>query len=342
MRQQRVRWLPFPPEKGERQWDWVGENLYGDNPFQSSAWGEYKKNWGWEPQRWVASNENQEVVGSLQLLKKPLPMGRSLLWAPGGPLFDFQRMAPEDFKILISAGLREICRMNRAVYARFYSFQSPSPPMVRGFSDLGRTPSRRLGSGTTVEVDLSLSEEQLLSGMARKHRYLVRRFGGNSIQWHWGKDDALINNLESLHREMSSRKNVLATKNEDSRSLVSAFQDNILILIGSLGREAVTGCMVLLKGRSAFYWRAATTPKGREISAAYPMIFQLFKLLKARAIEHFDFGGILPRSPSAAGINHFKKGFGGKVVEYVGEWEWANPSWVRWGVNTWMAWRRNE
>lgn len=335
-----ARWSPFPPGSDE-DWDRIGEGLPGDNPFQSAAWGRYKQNYGWEPQRWIAADEERGVVGALQLLKKNLPFGRSLIWAPGGPQVGFQGTVPEDLEDLFSEGLGEICRANRAAYARVYSFQPPSSSAAGAFSGFGPPPSCKLGSGTTVELDLALSSEQLLAGMDRKHRYLVRRFGEGSLEWRSGREEGLVADLCRLHQEMSSRKKVWAADPEDLRSLVSAFGEKILVLTGAIGGEAVSGCMVLLKGRSAFYWRAATSPKGREVSAAYPMIFELFKLLKTRGVERFDFGGILPGDPSAEGVDHFKKGFGGKIVEYLGEREWAaSPNWVRWGVNAWAKHRK--
>lgn len=86
------------------------------------------------------------------------------------------------------------------------------------------------------------------------------------------------------------------------------------------GRPA-TSCLVLTLADKAFYLLAATGTDGRRISAAYAMVFKLFELLKSRGVTRFDFGGIDPLSPSARGVDHFKRGFGGEIVEYLGEWE---------------------
>jgi len=63
------------------------------------------------------------------------------------------------------------------------------------------------------------------------------------------------------------------------------------------------------------------------------MIVQLVSVLQGCGITHFDFGGIDPVSPSAQGVNHFKRGFGGNIVEYLGEWEVASSELIRRGVN---------
>ncbi len=335
-----MHWKPFPAERGGAEWDSLLAGAYDDNPFQSSAWANYKRRMGWQPQRWIAEGNGNRILCAVQLLRRPLPLGRSLLWAPGGPVINFPESADEDWGDILSAGLKEIGQAHRAAYVRFYLLQSSSERAIQGLSRFCRPPRRRLGSGATVQLDLSLSMEQLQTGMDKKHRYLVRRLEENGFRWEWGTSESLISDLGRLHAEMSYAKRTLAVDRGDLQRLASAFRENAPTLVGYVGDEAVTACLVLLKGQSAFYWRAATARKGREISAAYAMIPQLFKLLSSRGVRRFDFGGILPGTPSAAGINHFKQGFGGKTVVYLGEWEWSNSSWIRWGVNAWVASRR--
>ncbi len=67
--------------------------------------------------------------------------------------------------------------------------------------------------------------------------------------------------------------------------------------------------------------------------AAYAMVVKLLASLKEKGITQFDFGGIAPASLAASGVNHFKRGFGGELVEYLGEWEWVVSPSVRWGAN---------
>lgn len=325
-------WKQLSPEE-EAGWDGLLERASDDNPFQSDAWARYKRRSGWEPQRWTASAAGGAVICSLQLLKKNLPLGRTVIWVPGGPVVGFPGAEHGDLKPLLQEGLRRICQSNRAIYARFYSLQPSAPETRRVLSGLCAVPKRRLGSGATVAIDLTLSEGELLGRMDKKHRYEVRHLEEGALRWEWGTSAAQLAGFGRLHSEMAAAKNVSAADKADLSRLVSEFGENSRILIGYSGNEPVTGCLVLIKGKGAFYWRAATARKGRELSASYAMVWELLKRLKAAGIERFDFGGILPGVRSAEGINHFKQGFGGKIVEYAGEWEWAPVSWVRWGVN---------
>jgi lipid II:glycine glycyltransferase (peptidoglycan interpeptide bridge formation enzyme) len=78
---------------------------------------------------------------------------------------------------------------------------------------------------------------------------------------------------------------------------------------------------------------AATNEMGRKISAAYAMISELFVNLKSKGVEVFDFGGIDPGNLNAQGVDHFKKGFGGKIIEHLGEWESIPSETLRFFLN---------
>ena len=329
-------WKQLTPEESAG-WDRLLDRAGDDNPFQSEAWARYKEKAGWEAQRWTASAGDGTAACALQLLKKNLPLGRSLIWVPGGPMTGFPGTGGGDPGSFFREGLREICRSNQAVYARFYSLQPSVPETREILSGLCAAVQHRVGSGTTVKIDLTLPEEELLKRMEKKHRYEVRRLKDGTLRWDWGNSAALLKDLGRLHAEMAAAKKVAAADTRDLSRLMEEFGQNARILAGYDGSEPVTACLILLKGKSAFYWRAATARKGRELSASYAMVWEVLKRLKGAGIERFDFGGILPGVRPAEGINHFKQGFGGEIVEYLGEWEWASAPWVRWGVNAWVA-----
>ena len=112
-----------------------------------------------------------------------------------------------------------------------------------------------------------------------------------------------------------------------------ALGSKVLILVGYMDNQPVTGCLVLVFGSNAFYMMASTGTQGREVSAAYAMFERLMQELIERGVTDFDFGGIDPARSEAAGVNHYKCGFGGELVEQLGEWESAPSEWFRLAVN---------
>ena len=180
--------------------------------------------------------------------------------------------------------------------------------------------------------------------MRAKHRYYVKQSLTERIHWVAGNDPVLVQELGRLYAEMAGDKglNLLPSSAADLARLCDTLREHALVVAGFVEGHAVTACLVLTFGVKAFYWRAATGRAGRELSASYAMIYQLLEHLQKLGVAELDFGGIVPRSAAMAGINHFKQGFGGEPVQYLGEWEWAHSWWLRWGANLAIRRRRDQ
>jgi hypothetical protein len=92
---------------------------------------------------------------------------------------------------------------------------------------------------------------------------------------------------------------------------------------------AFRGCTHI--GEKAWDLFAATTVKGRNLYASYPLFWKLIEHCRNIGITSYDMGGIDPQANE--GVYHFKKGTGSKEIEYLGEWEWATSDLMRLAVN---------
>lgn len=309
--------------------------------WQSYGWGEYRRAFGWVPERWVARDGNGKPVCCLQALNKRLPLNRVVAWVPGGPMFGFPGTVPGAAGELVSGWLDEARRGTPLVYARFHVNRRHCPGAAYSLSQTCRRPVFKINSGFTVQVDLAPSLDELRSGMTAKHRYYAKQAEAAGLGWKFGNTGELARDTALVHREMVRKKGLTDLRCDGATlsAIDRGFGDGALFLLGYRNGSPVTACLVLIEGDVALYLLAATSPEGRTTSAAYAMIVQLFEILKSRGITRFDFGGLAPRSPAAAGVDHFKRGFGGQVVEYLGEWEWAAAESVRWAANFLVKWR---
>jgi lipid II:glycine glycyltransferase (peptidoglycan interpeptide bridge formation enzyme) len=114
---------------------------------------------------------------------------------------------------------------------------------------------------------------------------------------------------------------------------LSKLYGDITVFTGYIDGKPVSSCLLLNFRQKSFYFMAASGKRGRDIYASYAMIYKLFEHLKKQGVIEFDFGGIDPSSDFSKGVTHFKKGFGGDLVEYLGEWDWASSRWLRLAVN---------
>jgi|GEM_PF-845465 len=337
-----VTWELVEQPSDLEEWDRALEQCAAGSVFQSYKWGEYKRAAGWVPMRWIAWNADKAVVAMCQILTKSYPAGVMVGWAPGGPVPRFSATPAQDLARVVRGLLDEMNGLRKRVSLRFDSHLPLDSATAHAFGQACKRPIACLNSGYSIRVDLTKPMDVILQRMTAKHRYYVKKALGKPIQWKTGNDPSLVRALCDLHAEMVQHKGLASQGNSfaDLSYFCATLGDHATILAGYVDDEPVTSCLTLTFGQKAFYLMAATGRRGREVSAAYAMVYHLLEHLQKRALTELDLGGVTPRSHLAGGVDHFKRGFGGELLEYLGEWEWANAEWLRWGMNLAVRFRR--
>lgn len=307
--------------------EWWNEQLLraaDASVFQSFEWGEFKRGEGWTPQRFVRRDARARIVGLVQLLVKRLPCGPAVCWAPAGPVVRFDGAgADADIPSLLMA-IRAAQRWN---LVRFDCTVAQGDAVAAEFAAHCRRPAVRLNSGATIRFAIPADPAAFTAQMTSKHRYYVRKAQREQLRFEADCGDGTLAGFERLHRDMSAGKQLALHAVSAGRlaTLRDALgRDRMTLLTGYLAERPVTACLTLDFGPKSFYFLAASGQEGRKIGAAYAMLPHLVEVLQRKGVREFDFGGISPDSGSRAGVDHFKKGFGGEIVETVGEWEWSN------------------
>ena len=297
--------------------------------YQSFGWGEYKAYSGWKVCRLTAML-NGKTVAMAQILVRYFALGVALAWVPGGPVGSIEALGESFAKTLRAAlGVRHL-------YCRINSMREETAASCLSLLSTGWSrPVSRLVSGKSVKVDLGQLEKDWLFSINKKHRYYVKKSSSALISWVHGETDSLREDIVWLTRQLREDKkaNLHVMDAEMLVRLGSCLPGSIQILVGYLEGLPVTGCLTLVMSEKAYYATAATVGLGRKVSAAYNMVAVLRGLLIARGVTHFDFGGINPGVHSASGVDHFKRGFGSREIRYLGEWDWATPSILRYVAN---------
>lgn len=326
-------------------WDRTVCEAHDRNAFQSYAWGEYKRAVGWVPTRWIVRDSDGTPLAVAQILERSVPGGLTVCWSPGGPVWGYPRCSPHVVAAVLD-GLQASCQSRgRWTYTRFCSQDVFTEGLAQACGQVFRRPSFGLTSGFTIRVNLTQPLDRILQEMRPKHRYYVKRALAEPIRWEAGNHPGLVQALTRLTADMARDKGLRLSDpdGEDLARLCQTMGEAVVLLAGHNMREqVVVACLVLVYGGKAFYLKAAAGREGRASSVSYAMIYQLFEYLQKRGITEFDFGGIVPKASAVVGVNHFKRGFGGIKVEYLGEWEWAASSWLRWAMNLGVRWRREQ
>lgn len=338
-----VEWRLFSTTSNPSEWDDRLLTCDYYNVFQSFGWGEYKRSSGWIPHRYIAKNKGGAVVAIAQILIKPLYGGVKLCWSAGGPVFCFRNFKVNNIPDLLSMLCDKVSEVNgKRSLIRFYSHADNNPDLSYQMSRICFKSVFKINSGYSIRIDLSQPIESILAEMTSKHRYYVKKALKQEIQWKAERDMDAVQGFLLLHNEMLKQKRLrsLKTNIKEVSNMLKALNEDAFIFSGYIESEQITSCLVLTFGDKAFYMLAATSEKGRKANLSYSMVYNLFEYLKKKGINEFDFGGIATTS-AAAGVNHFKSGFGGEILEYLGEWDWATSKWLRWGLNLAVKFKKN-
>lgn len=338
-----ARWSEWTDADAALRWDAALSTLPASNIFQSHRWGELKRSTGWMPSRWSALQENGSTVAMVQILIKPVLPGLWYGWTPGGPVCSFDEEASGGAGDLIAGLINALKSKGGTFYVRFDSHVRADVPLETAFRQTLRRPLCRLNTGYALEMTLPPTMEQFVEDMSSKHRYYVKKALKEKLEWRAGNDRGAVQELARLHAEMveNKRQQWLARSEEEIAHFCRQLGDAAVILTGYAEGTPVVSCLILVYRHQAFYWMAAAGSQGRTLGASYAMIYRLAEYLLQRKATEFNFGGIAPGSSQAEGVNHFKRGFGGKIVENLGEWEYGTSDWLRYGVNL-AIWYRSR
>ncbi|WGK70200.1 peptidoglycan bridge formation glycyltransferase FemA/FemB family protein [Candidatus Haliotispira prima] len=201
----------------------------------------------------------------------------------------------------------------------------------------------------TVLLDLSLSEEQLLAQMHKKHRYNIRLAQKKGVQirrvpWREG-----LEQWYQIYRITAQRDRIgihspdyyrtLFEEQEQASESVSLYlylayrpsdgldtTSDSTATVEAVGAELLAGVIVLHHCDSAVatYMYGASANEGRELMPNYLLQWQAIREARRAGMLCYDFFGVPPHAEPTHplhGLYRFKVGFGGYLIQRAGAWD---------------------
>lgn len=180
----------------------------------------------------------------------------------------------------------------------------------------------------TIIVDLKKDEKEIYKNFSKGKRWDIKKAEKNKVKVR--KSEEIDQFIKIKNEKMGAAKFLLGRSQEKQiKALWQTFSPKNAVLLLALcsndlnhGNKPIAGILLLFHDRIAYYWLAGSTKKGNKLGAPSLLVWEGVKLAKKKGCEIFDFEGIEdPRYKSTSswsGFTRFKKGFGGKEVEYPG------------------------
>ncbi len=287
------------------------------NFLQTSTWGKVYEKDG-KKVFYLGLFEGKKLIGSSVVILKPAKRGR-YLEIPGGPLLDWDG----DIKAL-RFFLKEIAKLaerEKCVFVRM----RPNIPDTEQHQKLAerlkliKSPMH-LHAEHTVMLDITKSEEELMTEMRRQTRYEVRRAQKLGIKVSYETSEKAFNDFYDLQLETAERQGFIPSTRHLIMAQHEVFGDKARIYTATLDGKVLAKGEILLQAPEAVYHEAASTLDGRKLPGAYALQWQIIQDAKALGLKRYNLFGIAPpNSPHHryAGVTTFKTGFGGEQLAYL-------------------------
>ncbi|MBI4383388.1 MAG: GNAT family N-acetyltransferase [Nitrospinae bacterium] len=336
-------WEVLSENSGADAWDSEVLACEDAHVYQSHAWGESQRAFGWKPARYLCRRDDGSVAALAQTLIKNYPGRIKIGWSPGGPLFHSYPGKSCDVEEILNGLGEKIAELGGKIFVRFDSYIPLRPGMEDAFSKAFSKPSFDLNSRLGLRFDLRESMQTLETKMSGDVRANLKKASRTGFQWKIGNEEALVQDLMRLYGEMLSIKRADGFWVDHGKvpAVCRGLRENALIVAGYLDGEPVSSSLILRFGDRAVFRERATGARGRRLSASHAAVYKALQYLKEDRVRYLDWV-ISPADPNVKGVDDFKKGFGGQPIEFLGEWDWSNSTVLRWVVNAtiWVMKRR--
>lgn len=171
-------------------------------------------------------------------------------------------------------------------------------------------------------LDISLPEDEILSGMRKTTRNLIRRAEkeGVTIEISDKADD--VERFYAVYQETVDRQHFTPFSRSYLKTEFETFaeRDGARWFFGVYEGQTIAAAMIVFDRQSGFYHHGASIQRYNKIPASYLLQWTAIKEAKRRGCALYNFWGVSPEDrPNHpwAGLSLFKKGFGGFPEAYV-------------------------
>jgi lipid II:glycine glycyltransferase (peptidoglycan interpeptide bridge formation enzyme) len=309
-----------------QQWNAFTIALPQAHLLQTSSWGELKSAFGWKA-RYLTNGET-----GAQLLLRPLPLGYHIAYIPMGPIGNWlPDMIPS---------LDEFCRNNRCILLKVEPDSDWNADLVERLSDAGLTASpHTIQPQSTIEIDITPGEDEILAAMKQKTRYNIRLAGRKDVRVRpW--DD--LEGFSRMMIETGERDEFGAHSQAYFQKAYDLFypQGACELLVAEYDGQPLAALMVFARGHRAWYLYGSSTDAHRNRMPTYLLQWEAIRWARSRGCTIYDLWGIpdadeetleqqfTQRSDGLWGVYRFKRGFGGQVMRSMGAWDRVYNPWL--------------
>ncbi|OGG11269.1 hypothetical protein A2Z00_02155 [Candidatus Gottesmanbacteria bacterium RBG_13_45_10] len=305
----------FQPISSREVWENFLLRYAPQSLFQSWLWGEVQEKMGLSLWR-MGVYDGKNLVGIAQIGKVKARRGW-FLHIRHGPIFIEQNTSYWK-EFLVS--MRLLAKNEHAWFIRVSPLIENSKQHNGLLLSLGFRPApiHAMDAELCWVLDIDKSDDELLAGMRKTTRYEIRRAEKLGVTVSRSMDAKDLKNFLALYGETSKRHHFVPHKGIEEEYEIFAKESKALLLLGVYEGKVLAGALILFYGGQAFYHHGASL--STKVPASSFLQWEAIREAKKRGIKLYNFWGIAPEDKPNhpwRGTTLFKKGFGGREVQYI-------------------------
>ena len=189
------------------------------------------------------------------------------------------------------------------------------------YKELGMRPApMHMHAETMWVLNIKPSEEDLMKGMRKTTRNLVRRAERDGVKIRISRDIKELDVFESVYKETAQREKFVGFSREYLEAEFNAFINDgqVFLAFADYQGEVISTALITIYGNTGFYHQGASTRKHAKVPGAYFLQWEIIRELRRLGMERYNFWGISDDQKHPwAGLSLFKQGFGGYREDYL-------------------------
>lgn len=301
--------------------------------MQSIGWSKLKSDW--KSEIVAVQDDSGNIQGAMQLLIRKLPgLGSSLMYSPRGPVCDLHN---KEVLSLLLDGSKKIAKKYKAYALRLDTdAEIDDTEYVSIMKSIGFRTQNASKNFESIQprfvfrLDIKgKSEEEMIQFFHQKTRYNIRLAEKKGVTVSIGD----LENVERFHEimlETGIRDNFVIRPAAYFKKMLQCMgPENSRLYLAHYDGKIVAGTLAVLYGNKCWYLYGASSNSYRNVMPNYLLQWEMIKWALEKGCDVYDFRGVsgdLNESNPLFGLYKFKKGFNGKLTEFVGELDYVyNP-----------------
>ncbi|HEC65647.1 MAG TPA: peptidoglycan bridge formation glycyltransferase FemA/FemB family protein, partial [bacterium] len=301
------------------------ESNYPSTFLQSWNWGEFQKKLGSRVWR-TGISAGEKLIGIASIIEVKAKRGK-MLHVRHGPVIDYSN---ETLLKEITDYLKELAKQNDAWYIRISSLIKENSQEEESLKALGYRDSQMhdVDAEVTWVLDLNQSEDEILKGMRKNTRNLIRRAKKDGVEIIKSKNiDDVENHFWPIFKDTIKRQKWVAYDldyiKKEFETLIK--DDQTQLFLAKYKGKYIAASLFTYFNKQVIYHHSGSLTEFRKVPASYLVQWESILEAKNRGMTKYNFWGIAPMNKNGelnkkhpwSGLSFFKMGFGGRVEKWM-------------------------